>query len=61
MMWLFKKLLSAVWAVVVTLVTVCIILPFLLACAVGVIVSIPLGILLLPFIFFGAWLVTKIN
>lgn len=61
MMWLLKKLLSAVWAVVVTLVTVCITIPFILVCGVGVIVSIPLGILLLPFIFFGSWLVNKIK
>ena len=61
MMWLFKKLLSAVWAVIVTLVTLCVIIPFILMCAVGVIISIPLGILLLPLIFLGAWLVTKIK
>lgn len=61
MMWLLKKLLNAVWAMIVTLVTLCVTIPFILVFAVGVIVAIPLGILLLPLIFLGAWLVTKIK
>ena len=61
MMWLLKKLLQLIWCIIVVLVTVGIVIPILTICVGGIVAMIPIGIMLLPLIYFGAWLVNKIK
>lgn len=56
-----KIILEIIWRLILALVTCCILVP---ACVVGVafvIAMIPVGILLLPFVFLGAEIVKHIN
>lgn len=56
-----KIILEIIWRLILAMVTCCIVVP---ACVVGVafvIAMIPVGILLLPFVFLGAEIVKHIN
>lgn len=56
-----KIILELIWRLILAIVTSCILVP---ACVVGVafvIAMIPVGILLLPFVFLGAEIVKHIN
>lgn len=61
MMWLFKKLLQLIWCIIVVIVTCGILIPFMAICVCGIVLLIPIGIILMPLIYFGAWLVNKIK
>lgn len=58
---MIEALLNFIWRIIVVLVSACIIIP---ACAIGVafvVLMIPVGLLLLPFIILGAEVVKHIN
>ena len=58
---MIEALLNFIWRIILAIVTSCIVVP---ACVVGVafiIAMIPVGIILLPFIFLGAEIVKHIN
>lgn len=61
MMWLLKKLLQLIWCIIVVIVTVGILIPFMVICVCGIVAMIPIGIILMPLIFFGSWLINKIK
>ena len=61
MMWLLKKLLQLIWCIIVVIVTVGVVIPILTICVCGIVAMIPIGIMMLPLIYLGAWLVNKIK
>lgn len=61
MMWLLKKLLQLIWCIIVVIVTVGVVIPILAICVCGIVAMIPIGIMMLPLIYLGAWLFTKIK